>query len=174
MPVQIQLKNQWNGLPALKSEHTIVSVKGLHNSLSIAFEGQLNPVFTAPNIPPEFTHGLWKYDVLEVFFVRPDGSYLEIEIGPSGHWLVYEFASYRKIADKNPRPLVYTYHVKNLIWQGKLEVPNAWLRTPVARCRVNFYQIRTSDQGHEYLAWRSIPTIEPDFHLTECFTFLPT
>lgn len=173
MPAYIQLTHQWNGLLASGSNHTQIKIEQSAHALNISFLAQLTSIFTAPSSPPGFTHGLWEYDVLEVFFMRPDGSYLEIEVGPKVHWLVYEFTSYRKAIEKDLRPLTYTCTTKNLTWHGEFVIPKAWFRIPLLQCRANFYQIRTTKQGREHLAWRSIPQIDPDFHRTECFDFLP-
>lgn len=140
--------------------------------IAAQFTAHLTPTYTVPNAPVGFTHGLWEYDVVELFFARPDGSYLEIEVGPVGHWLVYEFSRYREASDKTPRPLQYTTHIQDGEWRGEFHILQAWLKCPVQECHLNIYQIRSTEHGREYIAWRSIPSIEPDFHRVECFELL--
>jgi len=173
MSFQFHIAQQWDGTPLRDADRAEVVVLNNGEHLRIGFTARLLPKWTAPKTPVGFTDGLWEYDVFEIFFARPDGSYLEIEVGPAGHFLVYEFASYRKASDTNPRPLVYTWSVEDGQWSGEFTVPLEWLRVPINDCRVNAYQILTTAQGRQYLAWRSIPEIEPDFHRTECFAHLP-
>ena len=154
MTAHIRLTQQWNGLPIIQNECAEITVEQSAHAFTISFAAKLAKTFACPGSPPGFTHGLWDYDVLEIFFARPNGSYLEIEIGPKGHWLIYEFSSYRKAIDKNPRLLTYAYTVKNLTWKGEFLVPEEWLKAPIMQCKVNFYQIRTTNKGKEYFAWR--------------------
>ncbi len=139
----------------------------------VEFVAHLKPQYITPDSPVGFTKDLWKYDVVEFFFCHPDGSYIEIEVGPAGHWLVYEFSSYRHPLDTMPRVLRYESRVLGLRWEGKFFMPLAWLKSSLEQCRVNAYQIRTATSGREYFAWRSIPTLAPDFHNAGCFDFLP-
>ena len=170
---RLTIFTRWDGTAVDAREALHVSLYQSGDALSIQFSACLAPAYTVPPEPVGFTHGLWEYDVVEVFFARPDGSYLEIEVGPGGHWLVYEFSSYRQASDKTPRPLQYATRITDDVWEGEFLVPQAWLKCAPQECRVNVYQIRSVEQGREYLAWRSVPSIEPDFHRVECFEGLP-
>ena len=41
---------------------------------------------------------LWKYEVVELFLVGPDGHYIELEFGPHGHWLALAFSAPRVLS----------------------------------------------------------------------------
>jgi len=125
---------------------------------------------SVPSTPIGFTHGLWEHDVFEIFVCGNDGSYIEIEVGPAGHWLVYGFYNYRdQIKDFGERDLKVKTSVNGTIWSGQVCLPKKWLMDSIENCTYNFYQIRKAGKKREYLAWQSIPNIEPDFHRTECF-----
>lgn len=173
MRAEIKISQQWNGTHLPGDEVVAIIIEEAPSDVRVHFTARLTETWRVPKTPAGFTPGLWDFDVLEIFFARPDGTYLEIEAGPAGHFLVYEFASYRKASDKSARPLAYTYKVEDGLWQGAFDVPLLWLRVPLEKCRVNAYQIRTSIGGvRQYLAWRSLPEIAPDFHRIECFELL--
>ncbi|KHN83555.1 UPF0462 protein C4orf33 -like protein [Toxocara canis] len=49
-----------------------------------------SPLFDDPEAPPELPGvcpGLWNYEVIELFFANAKKQYLEVEVGPHGHWL---------------------------------------------------------------------------------------
>lgn len=170
--MELSISRRWDGTPLEPLDVLELKIEETPQEIAVEFVAHLTHVYTVPNAPVGFTNGLWDYDVVELFFARPDGSYLEIEVGPAGHWLVYEFSGYREASDKSPRPLQYTAHVDNGEWRGEFKIPQTWLRVPLQECRMNIYQIRNTETGREYIAWRSIPSIEPDFHRVECFELL--
>lgn len=165
----VSVRQRWDGTPLDNTDVVRVVIDEADQEIDVQFTAHLLSQHIIPSGMPTFTHGLWDYDVVEVFFARPDGSYLEIEVGPGGHWLVYEFTSYRQASDKTPRPLSYHTNVHDGVWSGAFAIPSTWLGCPLQECRVNVYQIRNTEAGREYLAWRSLPTIAPDFHRVECF-----
>lgn len=172
MIYRISVDMRWDGALINAGDVLGVVIADVPQEVRVQFTAHLTAQYTTPPNPPAFTDGLWEYDVVELFFARPDGSYVEIEVGPAGHWLVYEFTSYRQASDKTLRPLEYTAQVNNGLWQGSFVIPQAWLKCPLQECRVNVYQIRSTEAGREYLAWRSLPAIAPDFHRVECFESL--
>jgi len=62
----------------------------------------LNPALflLRPPSPATFTDGLWRYSVSELFIGgAADGSYLEFEMTPAGHWVALHFAAPRRRAE---------------------------------------------------------------------------
>lgn len=172
MQWELSVNRRWDGTPLEPRDVLEMTIAETPQGIAAQFTAHLAPTYTVPNAPVGFTQGLWDYDVVELFFARPDGSYVEIEVGPAGHWLVYEFSGYREASDKTPRPLAYRTRVEDGVWSGTFAIPSAWLRCPLQEFRVNVYQIRSTAYRREYLAWRSVPSIEPDFHRVECFESL--
>lgn len=64
--------------------------------LEFCIEGPLHLLLCPPPQEPARQDELWKSTCLEAFLGYKDGSYLEINCSPNGHWNVYEFDSYRK------------------------------------------------------------------------------
>jgi hypothetical protein len=63
----------------------------------------LGPLFDDPDPPnelPGICPGLWDYEVVELFFANGHEQYVEIEVGPHGHWLVYLHEGVRKPFNK--------------------------------------------------------------------------
>ncbi len=165
----IQIAKHWDGTELPFSQYTTVKTSLGKDSLRVEFESPIEE-YTTPDSPVGFTDGLWEYDVVELFIAQPNGEYVEIEAGPKGHWLVYEFESYRKQKDLPKKELEYTCAVEDGVWKGVFTVPLSWLSAPIGECTVNAYQYRSA--GDQFLAWQSIPSIEPDFHKTECFQLI--
>ena len=65
----------------------------------VEFEAPLfddKPPSDCPGICP----GLWNYEVVEFFFANDKKQYLEVEVGPHGHWLVLLHKGYRDCFDE--------------------------------------------------------------------------
>ena len=109
--------------------------------------------------------GLWDYDVVEVFLVGAGGTYLEVELGAGGHWLVLGFDGVRHRSNdyvafnpdhRNASALAGT-------WQSTITIPWEMIPTPIAR--MNAFAIF---QG-QFLAMSPVPGKEPDFHQPAAF-----
>lgn len=64
-------------------------------------------------LPGEFIHGLWEYDVAELFIADPAGdAYLEFNLAPNGAWWGAKFSSPRKLCESQPdfQNHIRTYH----------------------------------------------------------------
>src|SRR3989338_726369 len=159
--MQITINQHWDGTLLALDDCVPVEVS-IRPTVTVRFNAKFsNP--SIPVAPPGFFDGLWGYDVVEVFVAGSDGRYLEIEVGPGGHWLAYWFESYRKRADDalsrdgfkigNPDASV---GIPTLRREDGFSFPASWLTTAPEACLWNFYVIRRTVQGaREYLAWKS-------------------
>ena len=67
------------------------------------------------NAPEGRLWGLWEHEVIEIFIAGANGTYLELEFGPWGHYLALSLDGIRKI--KNDRCLIKDYHVSQTFEQ---------------------------------------------------------
>ena len=66
---------------------------------------------------PKFRDNLWKETCFELFCARPnENSYREFNLSPSGDWAVYDFRSYRVVANPKvegtPQSIVLGHEVR--------------------------------------------------------------
>lgn len=60
--------------------------------------------------------------------MNEQGHYLEVEVGPHGHWLVLLFDGYRKVINKGENiDLVVTNEFDLDTWKSTIEIPLAYL-----------------------------------------------
>lgn len=170
------ITHHWDGTLLPVAEQPVFSIAVQDEHVVVRVQAVLPWGVHAPEVPAGFTDGLWEYDVVELFAVAPDGTYLEIELGPKGHWLAYWFSGYRNRMDRSidHAALAYTAQLTDEGWTGTCTFPVSWLPASWSDCRWNMYQIRRrGDAGeYDYLAWKGDATIEPDFHQTTLFASL--
>lgn len=123
----------------------------------------------APPGAPGSTPGLWDFEVVELFLLGRHNRYLEIELGPHGHYLVLELHGRRNpAATQNVLEFRATRPEQaGGRWRGEARVPLAWL--PPGMDRANAYAIHGVGAARCYLAWQPVPGDVPDFHRLEHF-----
>lgn len=109
---------------------------------------------------------LYNYECVEFFFMNEKGHYLEVEVGPHGHWLVLFFDGYRNAINNGEE---IELDVENRIefdtWICNLEIPLAFI--PANATRFNAYALHGSDPERHYEALGPVlngSLKEPDFH----------
>jgi hypothetical protein len=134
------------------------------------------PFFDDPKLPEGtpagFVDGLWDYEVVEIFLLGTDGKYLEIELGPRGHYLVYFLEGARNVTNSHLTLENYTAEVSGdgKRWKGEALIPPQYL--PQGLNKFNAYAIHKSDPGRVYMSLFPVPTGKfqnPDFHRLEYF-----
>lgn len=122
-------------------------------------------------------HGrLWEYEVVEVFLGRGpgrDAPYVEVEVGPWGHWLVLAFDGYRR-PGVGSAPAVTGCAVERYErdgrrrWRARLELAG-WSEAVAGAAVGNAYAIHTEPGGgRRHCAWRCPDDgRRPDFHAAE-------
>ena len=155
----------WDGLRATDLEVAQVDFRidreGLHVEVSAPFHGDEKPPW-----PIGPLDRLWEYEVVELFLLAADGRYLEIEMGPHGHYLVLLMKGVRDL-DKLIRGLVCTTRIRGNCWQGELHLPPEHL--PGRMTHVNAYAVHGAGAGRRYLAAFPVPGTRPDFHQLQYF-----
>lgn len=115
--------------------------------------------------PPSGTavekNGLWNYEVVELFLLARDGSYLEIEIGPHGHYLILALRTVRQVIGRRT-PVHCATRITGNRRQGFLTlIPDAAL---LPFTHANGYAIHGQGPNRRHLAAAAVPGEHPDFH----------
>ena len=165
----IAIDRAWNG-EMLHREH--------HISVTLTMnEGQLWIEISAPfynDPPPEkpagFTHGLWNFEVVELFIVGEKQAYIELEFGPFGHYLGYRFNGIRN-QDGVVSSINYVATIDQDRWHGKATIPLRMLpKTATSAWRINATAIHGPTDGRIYQSHIALPGDKPDYHQPAVFT----
>lgn len=124
----------------------------------------------APAGPPGSVDALWNHEVVELFLLGTGERYLEIELGPRGHYLVLQLAGVRQPTAMG-LPIQFRATIHGDRWQGVAEVPSELV--PAGVHRFNAYRIHGQGDGRTYLAHAPTKGDAPDFHRLEAFRPLP-
>ena len=163
--VFFRISKTWDGLEVADEDWLYVDVKFSANEISILIDAPLHNDPKPPNDPGP-THGLWNYEVVEIFLVGDDGQYLELEFGPHGHYLMLWLAEPRKVVERK-LSCRYAVSQSGARWRGEVYVPRA--HAPIHIQRYNAFAISGSGNSRRYLAWHPMPGEKPDFHQPKCF-----
>ncbi len=161
--LRLPIATYWDGTPCadprLHGEVTLrAESAGLR--LTASLPHQVTPrVPTAP--PSTRVANLWEYDVVECFLVGPE-TYLEVELGAGGHFLVLDFTAPRVRREGYeafvPEMLFEAHHAAGTAWWMSLLLP--WSMLPKPLIGVNAYV----SSGTQYLCYHPLPGPQPDFH----------
>lgn len=160
--MRIVIDRLWDGTTADERYTLDLSVDPTTRELVVSVDA---PYFADPT--PEGARGsvanLYEYEVVELFLFGSDERYLEVELGPGGHYLALAFEGARQ----KRRDVALDCDVpvfENERWRGRARIPREAL--PPAASRVNAHAIH----GHSPRRWLSAaPTAagagsRPDFH----------
>lgn len=115
------VSHRWDGssLPADKQVFFTISV--LADSLVVSVDAPYynNP---PPAAPPGNCEGLWEHEVVELFIKGKLDKYLELELGPRGHFLVLLCDGYRQCFVRKLVPINYEAKINGDRWTARLEI----------------------------------------------------
>ena len=160
----LRIDRLWGGQPAPAPGPQLRLSFGLSNlvvEVSAPFHGD-----PAPVAAPGSLHGLWDYEVVELFLLGDRECYLELEFGPHGHYLALRLEGVRQIECAG---MAMEYEACREVrrWHGRASVPIDWL--PPGMSHLNAYAIDGCGTSRRYWAWRSAGQVAPDFHRLDCF-----
>jgi hypothetical protein len=172
----IEITRRWDGTRLPEHEHARVHIVREQDELRIDVDA---PFYadSAPAHAAGSTDRLWEHEVVELFLADANERYLEVELGPLGHYLVLELSGVRK-ATRVGLPIEYTSEIivqpsaANTFtgrFAGHARLPASYL--PQGVCRTNAYAIHGAGPARCYHAHASLPQLAPDFHRLE--TFVP-
>ncbi|VDD86107.1 unnamed protein product, partial [Enterobius vermicularis] len=175
----LKIERTWNGEPV---DHKPISIhmqwlfekvagKPHKRAIRVSFE---SPLFDDPDAPdelPGICPGLWNFEVVEFFFANAKNQYLEVEVGPHGHWLCLLHDGIRKPFNNGEDLQLEVQNVfRDESWFCVLDIPLAYL--PGAVETFNAYAIHGSGENRVYEALTPVTdgTYEtPDFHRLQFF-----
>lgn len=159
------ITDTWDGRALPVDQRVTVLVSTHPDGLQLHVKAPYNADH-APANSPGSTPGLWKYEVVEWFLLGAEDRYLEIELGPHGHYLVLQLHG-RRNPVRQGMPLAFVSHIDGSVWHGTAVIPAAWI--PPGPHRANAAAIRGTGEDRTYSSSAPLPGSEPDFHRLECF-----
>jgi hypothetical protein len=150
----------WNGQPVPADEHVFLTFFHGDDPAVIFVDAPYNGA-PAPPGPAGSTDRLWEYEVVEFFLLGDDEEYLEIELGPHGHYLVLGFKGPRNVKRAH-LPIEFTTKIHGQRWSGQAFVPLDLLPPNTQKC--NAYAISGCGTGRRYYAHYPLGGLSPDFH----------
>ncbi|RLB45400.1 MAG: hypothetical protein DRI90_28485 [Deltaproteobacteria bacterium] len=155
----------WNGDAAQPGEVVVVDFARHDQCLSLhvdaPFHGDPPPILEAGPVDR-----LWEHEVVELFLLAEPDRYLEIELGPHGHYWVLKLVGRRRVRQAG-LPIHYQAEIEGHRWHGRGELP--WAYLPEGACRGNAYAIHGEGLQRRHLAYYPVPGPVPDFHRLEHF-----
>jgi hypothetical protein len=163
--MDFEIHRSWDGHPALPEERARVRVERTADPLQVTIDAPWHGD-PPPDGPAGSKDGLWQHEVVELFLVGRAQTYLELEFGPHGHYLVLLLEGVRR-----PKAvgLQLDFAVERMgdRWRGVARVPREYL--PPGPYTANAYAIHGHAEGRRYLACTPVPGPQPDFHRLEVF-----
>lgn len=163
----LNIGRTWDGEDADPEHHTSVRLEPTASGLAIDVDA---PFFGDP--PPSHAAGstprLWEHEVVEVFLLGSGERYLEVELGPHGHYLVLALEGVRQVV-ATYESLDYVARRAGARWRGRAEIRREWLPTGLAWA--NAYAMAGRGSQRHYYCHAPTGGVRPDFHCLE--TFVP-
>ena len=165
---RFEIAGTWNGEPLLSREEARVELV-LGDTVEIRVDATYydDP---APCDAPARLDGLWEFEVVELFLLGTHHRYLEIELGPHGHWLALYLEGQRRIVDDDIA-IAFEAHRTSGHWSGRAVFDRACL--PEGLGWANVYSIHGVGPHRRYLAMTPVLGEVPDFHRVESFDPIP-
>jgi len=161
----LEIVHDWRGDPIARDEIVRIDLELDRDRLVVSVAAPLHRDPPPPG-PEGSCDGLWNHEVVELFLLGDDDRYLEIELGPWGHYLVLELSGRRNVVSSG-RAIDYAARQGQIGWTGRAVIPAAWIPAPVGVG--NAYAIHGPPEARRYRALHPVPGAAPDFHRLECF-----
>ncbi len=163
--MQLAIDRTWDDQPAPHTEVAKLELQLSPSELRLRVDAPYHGD-PAPAVGPGSCPRLWDYEVVECFLIGPDGRYLEVEVGPHGHYLILELSGVRNIVGQ-ATAASYEWQVDGDRWSGTLVLARELLPQPLLR--MNAFAVHGSGAARRYLCWSALPAATPDFHQPQRF-----
>jgi hypothetical protein len=166
--VELAIERYWDGRPCRDVRlHGRVRLERSDAGLVITASLPHQSPASVPDAPPGTrVANLWEYDVVECFLAG-DSTYLEVELGAGGHFLVLDFSAprvrRREYADFVPR---LTFAASAERWTSAIVIPREMVPAGL-KAGNGFVIVRD-----HLLAYHATPGEAPDFHQPSTFPAL--
>ena len=165
----IAIDKTWNGGPLHRKHHINVTLTTDEGLLWIEISAPFYKE-TPPQTPAGFTHGLWNFEVVELFIVGDKSGYIELEFGPFGHYLGYRFDGIRNQIGTVSN-ITYGATIDQDRWHGKAHLPLKLLpKSSASTWRLNATAIHGPTKARVYQSHIALTGDKPDFHQPDLFT----
>jgi hypothetical protein len=161
----LEIVHDWRGRPIPQHETVRLDLALGDEALTVEIVAPLHGD-PKPAAPIGSCDGLWNHEVIELFLLGDDDRYLEIELGPWGHYLVLELAGRRQVVASG-RAIDFRAQRGQAGWTGRAVIPADLIPEPIGLG--NAYAIHGRAGARHYRALHPVPGEEPDFHRLECF-----
>jgi hypothetical protein len=165
--IDFEVQGTWDGKPLEADEFARIGLSIDHAGaallLTVDAAYYADP---APDARPGSVDGLWDFEVVELFLVGADERYLEIELGPHGHFLGLCLEGRRNVIEAGI-PIEFSVDRSAHRWKGEARISLDWLPRPIRAA--NAYAIHGVGRTRRYLAAHPVPGDFPDFHRLEFF-----
>lgn len=163
--VLLTTEKNWDGGMAQNSEKVAVTFYLSAQELKVEVDAPFHDD-PAPPGPAGELDRLWQYEVTELFLLGAEGHYLEIELGPHGHYLILHLSGIRQVSN-TLQPTHCSTHITDCRWQGALTL--ALEQSILPFTHVNAYAIHGLGAKRRYLSAFPVPGERPDFHQPHYF-----
>lgn len=160
---RIEIVRDWRGAAAPAEEHAFVEIALDGGVLEVVVDARYHGD-PAPATAPGSTERLWEHEVVELFLLGERERYVEVELGPHGHYLVLRLGGARHVVER-PSPIDYVAHIREPRWSGRARLA----LVPEPLLAANAYAMHGAGAARRYLAAHPVPGHVPDFHRLDCF-----
>lgn len=173
LSMSITIQSTWDGraLPACDQVH--ITMSSDEDNLVILVDA---PFYSDPSPPSSDRNceGLWNHEVVEVFIKGRHDKYIEVEMGPHGHYLILACDSYRQCFARRLEPVEYVANITNGRWTGTIQIPIKFLPPATgisgSQFSYNVYSIHGEGENRSFACGFPPKSISPpDFHRLELF-----
>jgi len=166
---RIAIAQTWNGLPAAQGESVKLELNVVEERLVVRVDAPWHGDRPPPTAAGR-CDGLWEYEVVELFLLGERERYLELELGPAGHYLALALEGRRQRV-RGDVPVDVHCERRSERWHAEASLSCREL--PPGLHAFNAYAIHGTGPARRYLAYHPLPGARPDFHQLERFPPLP-
>jgi hypothetical protein len=165
--VVLTIGREWGGAVLPRAARTELRLSWEDAALRVEVDAPFADDPPPPG-PPGPTDGLWEHEVVELFVVRPDGSYVELELSPHGHHLLLELSGVRVVARRR-LPVAWTPTIDRGRGRfgGTARIDRGLF--PERPARVAAFRIAGVGDARRYELFAPLPGDRPDFHQPDRF-----
>ncbi|KAF2364534.1 hypothetical protein FHG87_004712 [Trinorchestia longiramus] len=165
--IRFHIETFWNGTAVEDHDAITVILEGNSDEVILSIDAPfINEDPAPPGQPGHAFVDLFKYEVVEVFFLNAEEQNIEIEIGPYGeHWVLLLWTkdnAYYQLRHSLPLDVVST--ITGSRWSATAHIPVEYLPPQVNRFNAFAQHIRGAGRHEESLYPQLDTDSEPDSH----------